>query len=188
MKKIGYAFSIGILLHAHALAAADVHAVASFLDNLKHLVTRLMTASAVVKQSDSAPIPVNPTLQALVQQVKAQVVAKPTQKSTWTDTLLNLVAFLKPTTETFIGGAYFDGKETKFQPGIIMALLNMVTSLPGALPAGNYNNVREQLTTIAPTADVYNTQVKTFTLRLSYIFNMITSLQKLTESLSSPSK
>jgi uncharacterized membrane protein len=185
MKKNICVFLV-VLMHARLLVAADVKSVATFLDNLKYFVVRMMTATVTSPATKSTFTAVNPTLQTLIKQGQTEAVNK--QKPVvWSESLKQVVASIKPKTDMYIGGAIYDGKEVKFQPGIIMALLNMVASLPGSMPNNEgLSGVRSTLNTVAPTASSWGGQVRTLTLRLTCIFNVISSVQKMLESFFSP--
>lgn len=180
---------IVVLMHARLLVAADVKSVATFLDNLKYFVVRLMTATALSPATKSTFTAVNPKLQALIKQGQAEAAKKQQRPIIWSESLEEVVASLKPTTDIYIGGATYDGKEIKFQPGIIMALLNMMASLPGSIPGNEgLNGVRSTFDTVAPTASNWGGQVKMLALRLTCIYNVINSVQRMLEAFFAPER
>ncbi len=180
MKKFLLCISLTIGLYTKVVEAADIKSVAVFLDNVKHLVTRVMSASQAVQE-------VKTSLSEKDQDIlnrAAKEAAEP-KKISWSDTLKNVLEYAKPTTDTVIGGVRFDGTEAKFQPGIIIALLNMVTSFPKALPAHeSFSGVRNSFARVAPVAAKLNTQARTLAVRLAYVYTIITSLQQLAASFS----
>lgn len=178
MKKLFLYITLSIGLYTQILEAADIRSVAVFLDNVKHLVTRVMSASQAVKE-------VKASLSEKEQEIlkRAATEAAEPKKVSWSDTFKNVLDYAKPTTDTVIGGVRFDGSEAKFQPGIIIALLNMVTSLPKALPAHeSFSGVRNSFAHVTPTAAKLNTQARTLAVRLAYVYTMISSLQQLVAS------
>lgn len=188
MKKI-LLLIILMGIRTNCSESADVGVVSTFLDNLKYFVVRLMTSSKAAEQSKNAFINLNPHLQALMSQGKVQLAAsKPQEKPKSTalslsDNLKNVLAVFKPTTDVLVGSYKIDNGEYKLQPGLITALLKMITLLPKIIPATTgFQSIKDGLGEVAPTIQKINMQANTWALRLTYVYNMITSLQQLCAS------